>query len=119
MTLLYLWSKDNPKVANLTRAINDMTSDCNINSSTNYLEDEYEMQFGLKKLIFKNGIPYGYNKKLNKEINFLCIHCQGNAKGVMRFLYYKQLRDFYYIGNIVSVTKAKVKLLIKKIIGNK
>jgi hypothetical protein len=29
------------------------------------------------------------------------------------------LRDFYYIGKIVSVTKAKVKLLIKKIIGNK
>jgi hypothetical protein len=119
MNLLYLWSKDNPKVANLTSTMNDMTSDYNINSSTNYLEDEYEVQFGLKKLIFKNGIPYVYNKKLNKEIKFLCIHCQGNAKSVMRFLYYKQLRDFYYIGKIVSVTKAKVKLLIKKIIGNK
>jgi hypothetical protein len=119
MTLLYLWSKDNPKVANLTSAMNDMTSDYNINSSTNYLEDEYEVQFSLKKLIFKNGIPYGYNKNLNKEIKFLCIHCQGGAKSVMRFLYYKQLRDFYYIGKIVPVTKAKVKLLIKKIIGNK
>ncbi|MCZ8200260.1 MULTISPECIES: hypothetical protein [unclassified Microcystis] len=119
MTLLYLWSKDNSKVANLTRAMNDMTPDYNINSSTNYLEDEYQMQFGLKKLIFKNGIPYGYNKNLNKEIKFLCIHCQGRAKSVMRFLYYKQLRDFYYIGNLVQATKAKMKLLIKKIISNK
>ncbi len=119
MTLLYLWSKDNPKVANLTRAMNDMTLDHNINSSTNYLEDEYQMQFGLKKLIFKNGIPYGYNKNLNKEIKFLCIHCQGGAKSVMRFLYHKQLRDFYYIGNLVQATKAKMKLLIKKIISNK
>ena len=120
MTLLYLWSKDNPKVANLTTVINNnMTLDHNINSSTNYLEDEYQMQFGLKKLIFKNGIPYGYNKNLNKEIKFLCIHCQGGAKGVMRFLYYKQLRDFYYIGNLVRVTKGKMKLLIKKIISNK
>jgi hypothetical protein len=74
------------------------------------------MQFGLKKLIFN---PYGYNKNLNKEIKFLCIHCQGGAKGVMRFLYYKQLRDFYCIGNLVRVTKGKMKLLIKKIISNK
>ena len=119
MTLLYLWSKDNPKVANLTTVINNnMTLDNNINSSTNYLEDEYQMQFGLKKLIFKNGIPYGYNKNLNKEIKFLCIHCQGGAKSVMRFLYHKQLRDFYYIGNLVQATKAKMKLLIKKIISN-
>jgi hypothetical protein len=41
MTLLYLWSKDNPKVANPTRVMNNMTLDININSSTNYLEDEY------------------------------------------------------------------------------
>jgi nucleoside-diphosphate-sugar epimerase len=87
--------------------------------NTSDLEDEYQRQFGLKKLIFKNGIPYGYNKSLNKEIKFLCIHCQGGAKGVMRFLYYKQLRDFYYIGNLVRVTKGKMKLLIKKIISNK
>jgi len=47
------------------------------------------------------------------------IHCQGGAKSVMRFLYHKQLRDFYYIGNLVQATKAKMKLLIKKIISNK
>ena len=87
--------------------------------NTSDLEDEYQRQFGLKKLIFTNGIPYGYNKSLNKEIKILCIHCQGGAKGVMRFLYYKQLRDFYYIGNLVRVSKGKMKLLIKKIISNK
>jgi hypothetical protein len=119
MTLLYLWSRENSKVTTLSTVMNDMTLDLNINSSLNYFEDEYQMQFGLKKFIFKNGIPYGYNRGLNKEIKFLCIHCQGEAKGLMKFLYYRQLREFYYIAKLFRETKVKMKQSIKKIISSK
>ncbi len=120
MTLLYLWSKAKSKVDNFTRVINDMTFDHNINSSGNYLKNEYEIQFGLKKFIFRNGIPYGINKILNKEIKFLDIHCQGIAKGSMRFLYFEWLRDFYYLEKLFQDNKGKLRSLLKmKIINHK
>jgi hypothetical protein len=115
MTLLYLWSKDNPRVANSSKVINNMTVDHSINTSTNYLEDEYQMQLGVKKIIFKNGIPYGFNKVLNKEIRFLCIHCQGTAKILMRFFYDEKLRPFYLGAKFVEIVKTKTKFFIEKI----
>ncbi len=119
MTLLYLWSKDNPQVANFTRVINDMTVDYNINDADNYFENEYQMQFGIKKFIFKNGVPYGDNKILKKEIKFLCIHCQGNGKYLMRYIYYKPLRNLYYLRQLLLIINFQTKLLIEKIISNK
>jgi hypothetical protein len=115
MTLLYLWSKDNPRVANSSKVANDMTIDHSINTSTNYLEDEYQMQLGIKKIIFKNGIPYGFNKVLNKEIRFLCIHCQGTAKILMRFFYDENLRPFYLVAKFVEIIKTTTKLFIEKL----
>jgi hypothetical protein len=114
MTLLYLWSKDNAKVANSSKVINDMVAEHSMNISTNYLEDEYQMQLSVKKIIFKKGIPYGFNKVLNKEIRFLCIHCQGTAKILMRFFYYENLRPFYLVGKLVEIIKTKTKFLLKK-----
>jgi len=115
MTLLYLWSKDNPRVSNSSKVASDMTIDHSINTSTNYLEDEYQMQLGVKKIIFKNGIPYGFNKVLNKEIRFLCIHCQGTAKILMRFFYDENLRPFYLVAKFVEIIKTTTKLFIEKI----
>ena len=118
MTLLYLWSQNNPKVANFSKVINDMTVEHCINVSENYLEDEYQMQLGVKKIIFKKGIPYGFNKNLNKEIRFLGIHCQGTAKILMRFFYYENLRPFYLTGKLVEIIKTKTKFFIEGIKRN-
>ena len=125
MTLLYLWSKGNPKVATLTKVMNNRTLDHNINVSTNFFDNEYKMQFGFKKIIFKNGIPYGFNRFSNQEIRFLCIHCQGSSKGLMRFFYHENLRIFYPLGKLLAlgkllkITKRKVKFLITTIKDNK
>lgn len=68
------------------------------------------MQFGIKKFIFKKGIPYGYNKILKKKIKFICIHCQGRAKYLMRYIYSKSLRNLYYLRQLVLETRSKTKL---------
>lgn len=115
MTLLYLWSENNPKVFNLCRVLNDMTIDLASTSSDNYFQDEYQMHSGLKRFIFKNGIPYGYNNILKKEIEFGCIHCQGWAKSTMRFLYSKIARRFYSL--IVPIIKHK-KYILKFLTSN-
>jgi hypothetical protein len=109
MTLLYLWSKNNSKVANFSKVTDDITVENCINVSENYLEAEYQMKLGVKKIIFKKGLPYGFNNNLNKEIRFLCIHCQGTAKILMRFFYYKNLRSFYLVAKIVEIIKTKTK----------
>jgi hypothetical protein len=119
MTLLYLWSKDNSKVANSSKVINNTTVDHSINTSTNYSDNEYQMQLGIKKIIFKNEIPYGFNKVLNKEIRFLCIHCQGTAKILMRFFHYEKLRPFYLVAKFVEIIKATTKLFIEEKINKK
>ncbi|MBW4583631.1 hypothetical protein G7B40_014020 [Aetokthonos hydrillicola Thurmond2011] len=96
MTLLYLWSEENKtKVFNLASVKNDIVVDNCINESKNYFDDEYEMRFGFKKFIFKNGTPYGYNNLLSKQIKFLSIHCQGHAKQAMRFLCNDGFKNFY------------------------
>ena len=118
MTLLYLWSKNNPKVANSSKVTNNMTIDHSINTSTNYLENEYQMQLEIKKIIFRDGIPYGFNRILNEEIRFLGIHCQGTAKILMRFFYYKNLRSFYLVAKIVEIIKTKTKFFIQGIKKN-
>ena len=105
MTLLYLWSEKNPKVFNLCRVINDMTIDLAIVTSENYFQDEYQMKQGLKRFIFKNGVPVGYNKILKKEIQFGCIHCQGWAKSIMGFFYSKIARRFYSL--IIPIKRKK------------
>lgn len=107
MTLLYFWSKDNPRIINFTKVWNSMTADHNFNQPEQYYVNEYKMQFGLKKFIFKEGIPYGYNKLLNKWIKFLCIHCQGAGKYAMAFLSHRHLRRFYVVTRIFYRIRSK------------
>jgi len=59
------------------------TFDHNINVSYGY-----DMENGIKKFKFKNGIPYCYNKTYDLEVKFNCIHFQGQyAKQLMRSYY--------------------------------
>jgi hypothetical protein len=42
-----------------------------------------EMVDGLKKLIWRDGVPYGRHKRTGEEIRFNSLHCQGHAKRLM------------------------------------
>jgi hypothetical protein len=95
MTLLYEWSKDNPKVFNFAQVFEGMTFDHAISLSSNYLEQEYEMQFGLKKFIFRNGKPYGYNQLSKQLIRFWGIHCLGGNKWLIKRFLSPRRRHFY------------------------
>ena len=56
---------------------------------------------------------------LNKEIRFLCIHCQGTAKILMRFFYDENLRPFYLVAKFVEIIKTTTKLFIEEKITKK
>lgn len=114
MTLLYLWSEKKPRVFNLCRVINDMSIDLAIVTPENYFQDEYQMKLGLKRIIFKNGIPVGYNKILKKEVQFGCLHCQGWAKSMMSVFNNKIARRFYSLFIPVKRKRYMPKLPIPK-----
>jgi hypothetical protein len=82
-------------VFNLAKVIDNSVVDGGITISTNYFEDEYEMRDGFKRLVFRNGVPYGFNKILNQEVRFWCLHCQGDSKGVMPLLQRPGFRAYF------------------------
>jgi hypothetical protein len=94
MTLLYEWSKNIPNVFNFAQVFQNMSFDHNIALASNYQEQEYSTQFGLKKLRFKCGQPYGYNQVYQKYIRFLGLHCAGGNKWLIKFLS-SRWRHFY------------------------
>lgn len=109
MTLLYLWSLNNNRVYNLTEVFHDMVADWGVNSPSNYYKNEYRATFGIKHLVFKDGIPYGYNKLLKKQVKFLCVNCQGRSKIAMRYLASKRLKSFYFAIIYVDARIGKIK----------
>ena len=78
MTLLYLFSKET-NFFPLTKVNNSIVFDHNILNAENFYSDEYEMAFDkinnrlIKKIEWKNGVPYAYNKVLKKEIRFVAL----------------------------------------------
>jgi hypothetical protein len=121
MTLLDFWEKRNPNsVLNLARVTNDSAADIGIGMSTNYFADEYEMNGGFKKLWFRNGIPFGFNKILQRPIKFWCLHCQGGSKAVMRFLYNERFRPFfpqlYRYTRIIQALKRRSEAFPRKVV---
>lgn len=118
MTLLHLWAaKNSMAVMNLAKAIKNSVADLVISESNNYFDDEYEMRGGFKKLVFRNGVPYGFNRILKQEIRFWCLHCQGGSKGVMQLLHRVSLRAFfphlYWLNRFPQALKRKSKSYIK------
>jgi hypothetical protein len=96
MTLLYLWCERNGTgIGDLSRAGNGIVGDLSVSSSSNHFGDEYEMRRRFKAFVFKDGAPYGFNRVLGQQVRFLCIHCQGDAKRLMKFLYGRWWRRFY------------------------
>lgn len=107
MTLLYFWAKDNPRIINFTKIHQDLTADYNFNLSAQYYYDEYEKSSGLKKFIFRDDLPYGYNLRLKKWVRFICVHCQGAGKFAMPFLLNPRLRAYYVLTRIWYRIKTK------------
>jgi hypothetical protein len=117
MTLLHFWAEQNSTtVLNLAKPINNCVADLAISGSTNYFEDEYEMLGGFKRLVFRDGVPYGFNRILNREIRFWCLHCQGGAKSLMWLLQCPSLRAFFphlHRLNPIGGTERKPKFYIQ------
>ncbi len=107
MTVLYFWAKGNPHILYMTKVHNGLTADHNFNQSAQYYDHEYQMEFGLKKFVFKEGLPYGYNQLAKQWIRFLCVHCQGAGKCTMPFLSNDYLRSYYVVSRIYHRIKSK------------
>jgi hypothetical protein len=117
MTLLYLWAETNSSaVVNLAKVVNNTVADEAISSPTNYFDDEYEMRGGFKRLVFRKGVPYGFNKILKQEIRFWCLHCQGDSKRLMQSLQWGRMRNYFThlerVNRHVGVLKRKSKSYI-------
>ncbi|HAT4257867.1 hypothetical protein P5F61_08150 [Clostridium perfringens] len=89
MTLLYLFPKNDIKFLNASKEYRNGVFDYNINYSENYFKSEYKYNnlLRIKKIMcIKNKI---YLKKSDngKEIRVYCIHFQGGAKCMMKYIY--------------------------------
>ena len=68
------------KIGEMTKIVDGATYDSAIGSNQN----GFEMDSGIKKLVFINGRPYGFLK--GKKIRFKCLHFAGPAKFYMKYL---------------------------------
>ena len=81
MTHLYLFSKDQPTVHNLTGKVEgDGVFEHNIRVSENGLPDEFQMLKGKKEIVWRDGLPYGYSLRLERWVRFNTLHLQADAK---------------------------------------
>ena len=85
MTLLYLWALNKPLIYNGAVNDNGNVFDHNINTSENYLKNEYKMSkfLRIKKIKLINGIPYFINKD-GEKVRTYTLHCQGSAKMLIK-----------------------------------
>ena len=103
MTALYLfWRENEENIFNMAAHRDGAVFDHNINSSFNYLDGEYAVLFGTKKLIFEDGIPKFVLEKTHEKILAHALHCQGTAKRLIPSYYRgrrfdgKNLLDAHY-----------------------
>ena len=95
MVALNLFSK-RFKVANLLPVNSDSTYDDNINSPENYLRNEFSMENRIKKIIWKDKIPFGLNQQ-GETVRFKALHFQGVAKGLMKEFFKMNQGNFRYL----------------------
>ncbi len=84
MTAFQLYSELNfGQVGEASHIIEGSLYDPNINMP----HPGFEMENGIKKIIWKNGQPYGKHITTGREIKFNSLHFNGRAKGLMRQYY--------------------------------
>ncbi|MFA5125919.1 MAG: hypothetical protein WC462_02870 [archaeon] len=86
------------RIGELDDIINDSTYDAGI-----LIEQNFVMEGKIKKVVFENGIPYGYLKISLKKIRFCCLHLQGPAKFYMKC---------FSGGKIGLLDKSRIKLMM-------
>lgn len=80
MVLFHLYFQDHPEGTLKADLINnEVAIDACINR-----EDGFEMEDGMKKIYWKDNIPYCKQTKSGKLIRFAMLHYQGHAKSFMR-----------------------------------
>jgi hypothetical protein len=85
MSAFYEFSKVNPgKVADLVSINDNSVFDDNFN-----LSQGYEIEYGRKKIYWRDGLPYGKHLADGRLIRFNALHFQGHAKSMI---------DKYYTG---------------------
>lgn len=89
MTLLWLFYLENKDVVNLSRARGrePRAFDHHVNTPENELPNEYEMEGRKKRLVWRNGKPYGHNLITGEEVRFAALHLQGGAKKLAESYY--------------------------------
>jgi len=71
------------RIGEMMQIIDDSMYDHNINE----MDQDFEFSNGKKIVKVKDGIPYVFNTRLNKDIKFNSLHFQGGAKYMMREIY--------------------------------
>ena len=106
MSLLHLWSKDtNFNVMNLAELNRNQTFDHSVGTSTNGKKNEYQetrmlLNKHIKKIVFKDRIPYFIDQEGN-HIKTNTIHAQGGCKRYIScFCKYRNVKTFYIIADL-------------------
>jgi hypothetical protein len=109
MTFLKLFCDENQHhIANISDIINDTTFDNRLTSCEGgYTANSRLIKEEMKKVIFENKIPYCWNKRLRKNIQFLSIHFHGPMKYLMKYFFQEDVHSYY--GDIL-LERAKIKL---------
>jgi len=80
MTLFHFYFRDHPAgTLKIDLIGDDIAVDSNISR-----QDGYEIEDGIKKIYWKNKLPYAKNIASGKLVRFATLHYQGSAKNTMR-----------------------------------
>jgi hypothetical protein len=92
---LYLHNKHYADIGEVSKVIDGSIFDININTPT----PGFEMENGIKKIIWKDGFPYGRHLRTQKLIRFNSLHFQGgNAKKLMKNFFVNSKGDNALLG---------------------
>jgi hypothetical protein len=79
MTLFHFYFRDHPRdTLKIDLINNELAVDVSMNNS-----DGYEMENGIKKVYWQNGLPYCKLQDTGRLIRFASLHYQGDAKKLM------------------------------------
>ncbi|MDB5156915.1 MAG: hypothetical protein JWR50_1622 [Mucilaginibacter sp.] len=103
MTLFHFYFRDHPAgTLKIDMVGDDIAVDSNINR-----QDGYEVEDGIKKIYWKDKLPYAKNLKSGRMIRFATLHYQGTAKNAMRQHY---MAGGYQLAKFLETLDLKGKL---------
>ncbi len=116
MSLLYLWSTNIGETTSTNAVYNGAAIDHNITVSDNECKNQYQTQFGFKKLTFEGGKVYATTTD-GIYINMLALHFQGKAKLGMQAVLKRQKGGYLRTAAIVTYSRV-AKYIYYKLIRN-